>query len=473
MIIRRQFGLGLPDIGRVGLFSTPDIAAAGDEFFEQVVLLYDFAGADAATNITDLSNRGHVETFVADAQVDTDLQVLGTNSVLFDGTGDIITVTDSADWDFELGDFTVEFHVRFSASTTTMGLVTHYGDAAGGFFVQFKGAEDLLIFGYGETFPAIRSESWTPIDNTWYHIAVSRKADVIYMFVDGVELGTGVANTLNFRGGILPVVMGALRNDALQPLFGNIAAVRITKGIGRYDTDFTPPSVFYPLVGPAAPTDSDFSSVVLLLDFAGVDGGQDTTDLSDSAHTDIWVGAVCVLDDDIQYLLRNTVLNTSAPGSYLKFADSADWDFGTGDFTVELAFQTDNYGQNQVIIGNDDGVDVGWQFHISSTGTFRWANELNTIIDFTHGLTVVFDWIHLAVTRSGTTTRMFLDGVKVAEVTDSSDYSGSAIDLFISTWPRTPGSLSLNGNIGQLRITKGVARYTATFTPPTVSHPTS
>jgi hypothetical protein len=445
-----------------------------DEFFDNVVLLYDFAGADAATNITDLSGRGHVETFVADAQVDTDLQVLETNSGLFDGTGDIITVADSADWDFELGDFTVEFHVYFSASTGFRGLVTHFGDAPGGFYVQLDGDLDLLEFGYGEA-GAIRSESWTPTNDTWYHIAVSRKADVIYLFVDGVELGTGAANTLNFRGGILPVVIGALRNDALRPLDGNIGAVRITKGVGRYDAGFTPPSVFYPLQGPTTnPIDPDFSSVVLLLDFEGAGESQNTTDLSDSGHTDIWVGADCVIADDVQYLLQNTLRNTGGGSDgYLKFADSADWDFGTGDFTVEFAFQTNNYGSNQVIIGNDDGVDVGWQFHISSTDSFRWSNETNVLIDYTHGLTVVLDWLHMAISRSGTTTRMFLNGVKVAEITDTSDYSGSAIDLFVATWPRTPGSLGLLGNIGQLRITKGVARYTANFTPPTQVFPTS
>lgn len=81
-------------------------------------------------------------------------------------------------------------------------------------------------------------------------------------------------------------------------------------------------------------------------------------------------------------------------------------------------------------------------------------------------------WNHYAVSRSGTSTKLFVAGTQSgATFTDSTNYTQN--QLTIANLPFTSLGFPLNGNMASLRITKGVARYTANFTPPTLPLPTS
>jgi hypothetical protein len=67
----------------------------------------------------------------------------------------------------------------------------------------------------------------------------------------------------------------------------------------------------------------------------------------------------------------------------------------------------------------------------------------------------------LAVTRSGTSVRMFINGVLESSTTNSTDLVAASLHLGLVATPYT-----MHGYIDDFRITKGVARYTANFTPP-------
>ena len=74
-------------------------------------------------------------------------------------------------------------------------------------------------------------------------------------------------------------------------------------------------------------------------------------------------------------------------------------------------------------------------------------------------------WHHIALTRSGSTWTMWVDGVSIGSAT----YAGAVVTpstQFQIGWSSTPDSY-FHGYIGGFRFTKGVARYTTTFTPPT------
>ena len=75
-------------------------------------------------------------------------------------------------------------------------------------------------------------------------------------------------------------------------------------------------------------------------------------------------------------------------------------------------------------------------------------------------------WTHIAITRSGTTARMFYDGTQVASATTAHDFVDAAFYI-----GQDGGSNAFIGYIDDLRITKGYARYTANFTPPTAAFP--
>jgi hypothetical protein len=82
--------------------------------------------------------------------------------------------------------------------------------------------------------------------NTWYHVAVSRTAGVVKIFVNGVEYFSG-ANTLSYNIQNTYVAVGARQLTSGVESYGEffsgyIDELRVTKGIGRYTAAFTPPS---------------------------------------------------------------------------------------------------------------------------------------------------------------------------------------------------------------------------------------
>ena len=78
-------------------------------------------------------------------------------------------------------------------------------------------------------------------------------------------------------------------------------------------------------------------------------------------------------------------------------------------------------------------------------------------------------WTHLAVTRTGGTTRLWVNGVQATSVADTTNYS--SVQVNIGVW--WGGGYSFAGYVDDIRLTVGVARYTSAFTPPTEAHPTT
>ena len=219
--------------------------AVVDPDFASVVLLLDFDGADAGTNITDLSNSGHVDTCAGDAQIDTALPFLGKNSLLLDGTGDWITVPDSDDWDFGTADFTIELGFRPTVADRVEGLITTWDAGSVGWFLQYRADTNSLVFRHG-SFGIVSITVALGLD-TFHHIAVARSGTDFRVFIDGVQIGSTVTDSTDFTGGLAVLTLGVLRvSTSQQPLNGSIGAVRITKGVARYTENFTPLTVFYP-----------------------------------------------------------------------------------------------------------------------------------------------------------------------------------------------------------------------------------
>jgi hypothetical protein len=157
-------------------------------------------------------------------------------------------------------------------------------------------------------------------------------------------------------------------------------------------------------------------------------------------------------------------------GDYLTIPTNAALNLGTGDFTIEgWVYPTANSGD--------------W-FIISSTGTsgmFFGVRNSSAPTGFGYGRTgVAWDyvtsvnpttntWQHIAITRSGTSIRLFLNGTQIGATQTSSQ----AYDLSVTA--TSIGSQAANyyltGYMSNLRVLKGTALYTANFTPPTQLFP--
>jgi len=141
--------------------------------------------------------------------------------------------------------------------------------------------------------------------------------------------------------------------------------------------------------------------------------------------------------------------------------------FGTGDFTIEnWIYFPSTPGNGQFLrsggSGNTNG--IAWQFYSGNLQLYSQNNALEIQAAWSPSATT---WYHVALTRSGTTLRIFVNGTQIgSNATSSTSFVDGAIYVAYG------GAGYLNGYLDDLRITKGYARYTSNFTPPTSALPT-
>jgi hypothetical protein len=194
-------------------------------------LLCNFTNA----GIFDASTKNVLET-VGNAQVDTAVTKFGTGSVYFDGTGDWLTFTGSTSG---AGDFTTEAWVNLSVLKDYQLIFDNRstGTSATGyaFGVTATGAPYMWT---SNDFRIVSSVTIAP--NTWNHLALVRSGTTITLYVNGVSGGTytSSANFSDTNNGIGI----ALTYTPTSQYFGYVEDLRITNGLARYTTNFTPPT---------------------------------------------------------------------------------------------------------------------------------------------------------------------------------------------------------------------------------------
>ena len=160
-------------------------------------------------------------------------------------------------------------------------------------------------------------------------------------------------------------------------------------------------------------------------------------------------------------------------GDYLGVTGNSDYDFGTGDFTIEGYFYTTN--NNGTIASSQNyysgGSNGNWLIRISSATQLAFAsydgagNEEYTEFTARYQTNT---WHHFAFVRSGTTLTCYLDGSSVGTLTVSKSLSDGSNGILIG---EDSANLNpeFNGKISNFRINKGTALYTTNFTPPSTT----
>ncbi len=153
-------------------------------------------------------------------------------------------------------------------------------------------------------------------------------------------------------------------------------------------------------------------------------------------------------------------------GDYIRIDDGSLLRFrGTHDFTIEAwVYKT---ADNVMILSNQDGgTDSNYiSFKTDGTNTTVQLRDANGQA-FAYGAAVTTNtWNHLAVSRSSGIVRVFVNGVSGTPVTITKDTPVRSTIIGGFLMPDYIGYMT--GYIQDLRITKGPARYTANFTPPT------
>jgi hypothetical protein len=149
-------------------------------------------------------------------------------------------------------------------------------------------------------------------------------------------------------------------------------------------------------------------------------------------------------------------------GDYLSIAANSSINLGTGDFTVEAWIYATVATQQQYgcILANH--VTNGWYVAFNASNQIYWSNHTTVAATSSTAITP-FKWIHVAVTRSGTSLKIFQDGVEVASATNSTAYGDSAAALLVG---QNGTGNYFTGYVSNARVLKGTALYTSAFTPP-------
>lgn len=201
--------------------------------------------------------------------------------------------------------------------------------------------------------------------------------------------------------------------------------------------------------------DPNFSSVSLLLHF---EGANNSTTFTDSGPLGLTVtrNATSGVISTAQAAIGSS--SFAVGGDQLNLPSSSALTL-SGDFTIEWRARHTSLSGKQQYFTNFSGTNVQIAYQ---SGLFFFPPNATRTLSLS-----VDTWAALAVTRSGSTVYWFKDGTLLGSVSDSSNYNLSGGTIAAS------GSENMVGNLDEIRITKGVCRYTASYTVRSTGFPDS
>ena len=367
-------------------------------------------------------------------------------SAYMDGTGDSLSAASSADFALGTGDFTVEFWVyqkEIKDYTIYFDYRNTNNQAALYLYQASNGVFDLYISGTSHTF--------TPPSmlNRWAHIAISRASSTTKLFVDGVQY-LSFSDSTNYVQASTFYVGRYWQSDTYN-VNGYMCDFRFVKGTAVYTSAFTLPTT--PLTA--------ITNTKLLLNMAdgqAIDSaGQNNLTLYGTAKTSTaqkkFGTASLLLDGNSDYVNLNTGFNMAG-----------------GDFTFEMFVRLNAINVGQILFDTrPDGTNgLYHQLYIHNQNRILYVVSGAAKIDAaanTLNLTTG-TWYHIAVCRSGTSTKLFLDGTQ-----KGSTYSDSTVYINSGKCLIGVASYGNTGNWGNYYMddfrASNFARYTSNFTAPT------
>jgi len=470
-------------------FGVPSLTAvvACDTYYDIVSLLLFMNGANGSTTFTDSSPSPKTISVFGNTQISTAQSKFGGASGYFDGTGDYITVPGSSDFQMGIGNFTFEGWIK---STTTGNYNGPFGQFPNNsdngrwdIKTRFAGTNNLVFTYYtGSSYVDIQASPAVNLnDDAWHHIAVCRSGNTIYVFSDGVQRASAAISGSQIIGlSTNTFNVGYNPTDNLY-YTGYIDDIRITKGVARYTSNFTPTTETFPAVS-CNTCDFYYSSVSLYLQMNGINNSTTFTDSSPSPKTVTANGNAKISTTESKFGGASGSFDGSGDYVSASYSTSA-YDWWTTDYTLEFwvyandlsSFSFSN-GTNvvSVLAGNADpaGGTNYWSFGPISTGVVRFYYFTGTqrVVSSTQTIGTG-SWNHIALVKNSSGINIFINGVGLASPVAIVGTPQSS-----ATQPLVIGSInsrSINGYVDDLRITKGVARYTGNFTPPTASFPTT
>ncbi|MBZ9926790.1 LamG domain-containing protein [Mesorhizobium sp. BR1-1-4] len=224
--------------------------------------------------------------------------------------------------------------------------------------------------------------------------------------------------------------------------------------------------LLYPIIGGINEADLNFASVVVLLHGDGANGSTTITDSSPSPKTFTANGTAQISTAQSLFSSGGSIRLTNGTTDYISAAANAAFAL-PGDFTIEFAvrFNTAPATDRNIFHTN---INSGWAIYQTTTaGSWQFAKAgVSSELAFSWSPTTAV-WYRLACSRTSNVLKIFIDGSQVASGASSTSFLQSglwfgrdlALSRYIDCW------------VEEIRITKGVGRYSANYTPRTYPFP--
>ena len=211
--------------------AVPVGTTTGDVYYPQTSLLMHFNGTNGSTTMTDNSKNNTTVTSNNGAAITTAQSKFGGSSVLFDGTNDYLSIANNSALNLSGGSYTIECWIRPTGNYADYNTIIAKRAASSAWQVYLRITTGYLSFFDGTE----RVSSVTPTANVWSHIAAVYNGTTINLYLNGVSvLSTAVGNTDYDT----PIYIGSYSTS--QYFNGYLDELRVTKGIARYTSNFTP-----------------------------------------------------------------------------------------------------------------------------------------------------------------------------------------------------------------------------------------
>ena len=441
------------------------ITVANDIYFEYNTLL--IPGA-STTFVDDASTNNFAVSIFGDTKPNSFNPYTPGYYSNYITTGAYLTTPATvANSGFSTGDFTVEawIYPTVAQSTTIVSSNYSYSTAAGNWaFYTTVGSANTVYFNAGTSSSPNANHASTatatiPL-NQWTHIAYSRTSAVGYFFINGVQLGTSVADTSGYAGATGTLYVGR-QADGTGYLTGYISNLRIVKGTGVYTASFTPSTT--PLTAISG------TSLLTCQSNRFIDNSSNTYTLTITGSPTI---------NSFDPFTPNTSYSTygsgyfDGTGDYLSIPSNSALQLPTGDFTIEAwIYLTGALGSYYFIFTQTGATNAtsNWDFIVNGNASGQLRFEAfsggTQIINLIGTSSVpVNAWTHVAVTRSGSTYTIWMNGISQGTASSASTVNSNAITTYIGE--NNNNTYYFPGYITDVRIVKGTAVYTTAFTPP-------
>lgn len=406
----------------------------------QTSLMLHMNGVNGSTVFTDSSVNSLTATAQGTVHLDTSTKKFGTAAANFSASGDGISYTANPAFVFAAGDFTIEAQVYFSSLMDTQILFCQRDDTNNSQICVLNPTSGTITFqsvSSGTTVADYIAVGLTFALNTFYHIALIRRGTVFHITVDGL-LSSLVTNT-SIGSNALPTLTSVFVLGARQlagvydiPLLGWLDEVRISNGIARWPNAFIPPSYPY--------------------------------------------GFVVTSTRQFKFGTASMYLDGS---TNVSLADSTDWALGTSDFTIDgwVYFYIVGGGyingifQQYVDVNNSMAAYTtsggGWSLLLTSSGV-QYQIASTNLGDNPN----INTWYHFAFVRASGSCKLYINGVSVAisDTITTNSIPDFATTLELGRLTNSSESFCMNGFIEEFRWSKGIARWVANFTVPSLPY---